>query len=483
MKKNIFVIGLEDFNLQSLKNLPEASGYEFHSLLDFSEIRGNSKDLMWTEDKSPRPDIAVTDQTENLALDATKLLALCEQRLENFQGSVDAIIGYYDFPVTIMLPILRKKYNMPGPSLESVLKCEHKYWSRIEQQHIIPHHIPFFQTFDPFNDTEIQNLELVYPFWIKPVKSFRSFLAFRINDGNDLESAIHEIRENITYISKPFTDFLEMATLPKNIKQTENRTCIAESLLSGSQCTLEGYVYDNTVTVYGVVDSIRESDRSSFSRYQYPSQLPEDIQQRMISIAESVLTQKGFNNSPFNMEFFYNQTEGQVYLLEINPRISQSHADLFEKVNGKSHHIVAIETALGQNPEYRLKQGEYEMACKFMLRHFENARIKKTPTAEQLKEVETTIPGTRIEILVKPGIMLSDLSIQDSYSYELADIYIGGEDESAILNKYQLVLEMLHFEFEPAQEAFSLGLTVDNELNTSTPRSGQTDTRMQLRYF
>jgi len=430
MKKHIFVLGLEEYNHRILEHLPGADDWEIHSLLDYDEIRGEDT-----------PDVK-------------ELLRRCEERLAAFDGTVDAIIGYFDLPVTVMLPILRARYELPAPSLESVLKCEHKYWSRLEQEKVIPDHIPQFEAFDPFDDEEIQGLSLLFPYWIKPIKSFRSFLAFQINDEHDLSVGIEETRAHIGKITDSFSFFLDRAQLPAEIVETERRSCIAESLLSGSQCTIEGYVYHGTVQVYGVVDSVRESDRSSFSRYEYPSRLPETIQDRMADIAERVLRQIGFDDSPFNIEFFYSQTDNKIYLLEINPRISQSHAEIFEKVNGLSHHEVAVDIAMDRPPHYPLGRGEFEVAAKFMLRHFEDAVVRRVPSEEEIQRAAEEIPGTHVDILVAPGTRLSDLQNQDSYSYELADIYIGASERSQLEERYRRVLEILTFEFEPGAEAY-----------------------------
>ena len=64
---------------------------------------------------------------------------------------------------------------------------------------------------------------------------------------------------------------------------------MAEELIGGRQCTLEGYIQRGRVTVYGVVDSIRDRNRSTFIRYQYPSLLPRGVQERMIRIAHRLL--------------------------------------------------------------------------------------------------------------------------------------------------------------------------------------------------
>ena len=65
-------------------------------------------------------------------------------------------------------------------SLESVVKCEHKYWSRLEQRRVIDEY-PRFGLVDLDDDPTLPD-GLRYPVWLKPVKSASSALAYRVED-------------------------------------------------------------------------------------------------------------------------------------------------------------------------------------------------------------------------------------------------------------------------------------------------------------
>lgn len=110
MSKNIFVLGLDEFNLALLTPLGKKQDLVFHSLLSVHEVKRR-------ESYSPET-----------------LIQKAERQLEAFPGTIDAIVGYWDFPTTCLVPLLNQKRGMPGPAMESVLKCEHKFWSRIEQR-------------------------------------------------------------------------------------------------------------------------------------------------------------------------------------------------------------------------------------------------------------------------------------------------------------------------------------------------------------
>ncbi len=422
-KKHVFVVGLDEFNRKKLERLPHAAECDFHSALDFSDIRDVER------------------------YDMHALIETATERINATGVKPDAIVAYYDFPATDLVPILSERFGTRAPSLEAVLKCEHKFWSRIVQQRVIDDCIPQFYSFDPFDDEAYEKIALMPPYWIKPIKSFRSFLAYRINDKSDFDTAIPEIRENIGLMNEPFNYLFENFPLPAEFAEM-SESCMAESTLSGSMCTVEGYVFNGEVVVYGVVDSVREKDRSSFSRYEYPSALPQEVQFRMADISRRAIGEIGLDNSPFNIEFFWDQTYNHVGLLEINPRISQAHTDLFEKVHGISHHSIMLDVALGRKPTPLEYDGEFHRAGNFMLRAFEDGYLKQVPDSDEIARVAKRIPGTVVKLRVQAGQRLSELSGQDSYSYELANIYVGGRDQLELLGKYHQCLEHLTFEIE-----------------------------------
>lgn len=425
-KKNIFVVGLDDFNLGLMQQLKNSHGYRFHALIDHSEIVHASR------------------------YPVERLLREAKEKLRSFDGSIDAIVGYWDFPTSTILPLLRREFGLPGPTLESVLKCEHKYWSRLEQAGVTPECTPQFAVVDPFADRTQATLDLAYPFWLKPVKSHSSHLGFRIRNAKDLKRALEATREDIFRLAEPFNYILGQARLPAEVTPVSGSCCIAEEIISsGRQCTVEGYVCQGEVVVYGTVDSVRErTHRSSFARYQYPSRWPVRIQQRMAAVIRKVILHIGLDNTPFNVEFFWHSRTDRIWLLEINPRISKSHCPLFEMVDGQSHHKVMIEVALGRKPDYPQRQGRFRCAAKFMLRRFEDACVAGVPSDREVRRLEKQFPGTRIQVLVREGMRLSQLRHQDSYSYEYAVVFMGGDNPRQLLDKYRSCSEALNFRFD-----------------------------------
>ncbi len=422
MSHNVFVLGLDAFNRAKLEALPLAEICAFHGLL--------------------RPE----DVGEPETYDIGTLMSRAEAELTAFSGSIDAIVGYIDIPVGLMLPILCAKFSLRSPSLKSVLKCQHKYWSRLIQAEVIPEHIPQFTIFDPFDSRALEGIALAYPFWIKPVKSGGSHLGFRINRAEDFHRALPLIQQALPRLAEPFNYLMEYSDLPPGVADVDAYHFIAESILTGRQCTLEGYVHKGEVHAYGVVDSIRHRNRTTFFRYQYPSALPQRLHRRMVEIATRVLTHVGLDDAPFNVEFFWRPGDDTLWLLEINTRISQSHAPLLEKVDGASNHQVMVEIALGRPPGLLRRKGPFRCAAKFYLRSFVDAIVTRVPSEEEIAALAADIPGVEILPLVGEGTRLSSIPEQDSYSYALAYLFIGGDNQADLLRKYRHCLANLPFE-------------------------------------
>jgi len=425
-KKNVFVVGLDDFNLDKLQRLPEAEEMNFFPAVKFSEMRG----------------------VDNISI--SDLLAIADKRIEE-AGHIDAVVSYYDFPGTALVPIIAEKYNLPGPTLESVLKCEHKYWSRLEQQKVIPRSLPQFKAFDPFDDDAYEKIDFITPYWIKPIKSYRSFLAYRISGPIQFREYMEEVRKHVNFMAEPFNYIFKEFGMPYEITDMEE-TMIAETPIHGHQCTVEGYAFDNEVIVYGIIDSVREEDRSSFSRYEYPSNLPQEIQFRMADLTRRAISEIGLMNSAFNIEFFYDSTANMIYLLEINPRISQAHTDIFEKVHGISHHHIMLNLALNRRPKALDYNGEFRKGAHFMLRTFESGKVNSVPSQEEIHTLKQKYSDLAIKINVKEGMNLDDMYGQDSYSFELANIYLGGRNQEELLEKYNDVVENLSFKIDYIEE-------------------------------
>lgn len=429
MTLNVFVIGLDAFNLESLHGLREASRYAFHPLLSYDDVR------------------------HARAYDLDDLMARADAQLRAFGGQVDAVVTWWDFPSTALVAMLSERWDLRGPSLRSVLVLEHKYWSRLAQRAVARPYVPAFAAFDPFDPRALDRVTqagVPWPFWVKPVKSVASYLGYRVDTPEDFASALDGIREGIELFGVPFEQALARVELPHDVEAIGGLACVAEGLVEGRQCTLEGYVLQGRPRVYGIVDSLREPGRPTFSSYQYPSRLPLPIRERMSQIAEDVIRQAGLSESCFNVECFYEEHRGSIWVLEVNTRLSQSHSDLFAKVDGASHQRAMLDVAVGRPPRMPHRAGPFGAAGKFFLRAHHDGIVRRVPSDDEVAAVVDRFPGTRVQLAVAPGTRLGDLRVQESYSYELGSVHLGAEDHAALEERFAQVARCLPFEVEPA---------------------------------
>src|SRR5699024_4591228 len=124
--KNIFVLGLDEHNRDVLESMREAHQYRFHGVLTYEEIYGEE-------------------------ISFTEILTKAQMVIDAFDGPIDAIIGFWDFPVSSIVPLLRQRYGLATNDVTDTVKCEHKYWSRLIQQQVIEE-IPKIGLVDPYRD-------------------------------------------------------------------------------------------------------------------------------------------------------------------------------------------------------------------------------------------------------------------------------------------------------------------------------------------
>ncbi len=424
MKKNVFIVGLDEFNLEKLNRLPEAEECNFLPAIELSEMR----------------------DVEEFSI--PELLSKADKRIKE-AGSVDAVVTWFDFPGSVLVPIIADKHDVPGPSLKNIMKCEHKYWSRVEQKKAIPDNIPSFTAINIYDDNAFDKIGLKPPFWIKPIKSYGSYLAYEIKDKEQFYRCIEEAREHIDLMVEPFSYIFEKYKVSTEISKM-NEKMFAETVIEGHQCTAEGYALNDKVKVYGIIDSILDEGTSSFSRYEYPSELDQNVKNRIADVSVKVIRHIGLDQTAFNIEYFYNEKTDEINLLEINPRMSQSHADMFEKVHGISHHEIMLNLALNRKPEKLDKKGEYKKAAHFMLRSFKPGIVKNVPGDKIINDLKIKYSGLEVLVNVEEGMNLDDMAEHqiDSYSYVLANIFLGAQDRNELIGKYNDVVEQLSIEIE-----------------------------------
>ena len=432
-KRTICIVGNDPFNDDFIKRIPEAKHWNIVTVL---------------ENRDVQPD------DENIDFDA--LYERAREQIAALDPAPDAIIGHLDFPVTSLVALLNREFGLRGTSPEAVARCEHKYWMREEQRKVFPDTTPKVTPVNPFDPEKALKAAPKFPFWLKPVKGHSSKLGFMVRDESDFESALHECRLFIHQHGEPFNRFLARLNPDCGCpKEVDGNFAIAEELISAERLfTIEGIVREGEMKVVGVIESVKGGEQGvSFSRYQYPADIPAETVEAASTIVSKLLSSYSFDDGPFNVEFFWDEENDDLRLLEINPRLSKSHTPLFHIVDGASHHRQAIQLALGEDPEMPNGEGHSKMAVKFMIRsQEEDGIVMGVPTSEQIDELTKLVPDFAAQILVTEGQRLSSIADQDSYSYELADLFIGGSNLETIEDTYLRCRHSLDFLIKPIPE-------------------------------
>ncbi|MFW5870461.1 MAG: ATP-grasp domain-containing protein [Candidatus Sumerlaeota bacterium] len=423
-KKHIFAIGLDAFNRDKILRTYSSANYDLHSLFEKDEIlRTESYDLK--------------DKVEE-----------ARAQLRGFDGLLDGIVAFWDFPATSLMAMLTDEFDLPGPTLYSTLKCEHKYWSRVEQKKVVPDHVPAFACVDPFDEDAREKLDLDYPFWLKPVKAMGSELGFHVEKDEDFYQAIDAIRKGIGKYARSFNYMLSQIDLPDDVEGVGGGHCIAEGIIGGDQFTVSGYVHEGEVHCYGLVDSYSYPGTTSFQHYEYPSDAPDALREKMFDLSKRIIEHFGFDQSPFNIEFYHDKDSDKLWVLEVNPRISHSHGDIYEKVDGVPNHEIMVDLALGQQPVFPERSGKYKKSGKFFLREWEPGEVLRVPNDEEIARLKREIPDIIISLKVEPGEMLDDQSRHDNYSYPVATVHLGADSHEELMERFERCREILQFEVE-----------------------------------
>ncbi|MEO8290264.1 MAG: ATP-grasp domain-containing protein [Gaiellaceae bacterium] len=331
----------------------------------------------------------------------------------------DGVVGTKDLSA-LLAALLAERRGLPGPTPRSLITLQHKPTSREVQREVAPEATPAFcvlnggQPCDP-------------PFFAKPVVGRLSQNAYRIDNLAEVAG----LQEADRYTAR-YGEIAALAGADPNAAHG----FIGEELLSGDEVTLEGYVHGEAVTTIGVTDSVKYPGTLSFERFDYPSQLSQERQLELADVAERVLPALGFEGGFFNMEFFV-PAQGPAQIIEVNGRIASQFAPLVQVLHGRSTYGALFDLAVGDDPRWEtgIPDG---VALSYIIRVFEDAFVEAVPEHED-----------DVEILVRPGLSLSEQGTNDSQSYRLAILYGSGETREEAVAKVRERAAGLNFRLAP----------------------------------
>ena len=336
---------------------------------------------------------------------------------------VDGVVGTKDRSA-LLASLVAERQGLPGPTPRALLACQHKPTSRRLQREVAPQAVPAFSLLD--DRLSLQRAPFPPPFFVKPVVGRLSENARRIDDVAQL-AVLHEDGYPGRYAA--------IARLA-GLAPEQAHGFLAEELLDGQEVTLEGYCYRGKVTAIGITDSVKYPGTNSFQRFEYPTSLPEERQAELIALAERVVPALGFDHGFFNVEAFV-PDRGRIGLIEVNGRIASQFAPLVRALHGRSTYEALFQLACGPDPRWQADPPQ-GVAVSYCLRVFADAYVERVPEPEE-----------DLEILVRPGLRLSEQGVNDAQSFRLAIFYEAGDTREEAIARCQARARSLGFRLRP----------------------------------
>lgn len=332
----------------------------------------------------------------------------------------DGVVGTKDRSA-LLASLIAERRGLPGPTPRSLIACQFKPTARALQRATIPAATPRFALLDgrpPFGP----------PFFVKPVVGRLSQRARRIDDASEIE--------RLEDVDEYMSGYARIAALA-GLHPDAVRGFLAEELLGGDEVTLEGYVHGGEVVTIGVTDSVKYPGTNSFERFEYPSALPQERLGELHEVVSRILPALGYDAGFFNVEFFVPAGGETARIIEVNARISSQFWPLIQAVHGRSTYESLFRLACGEDPAWRTGAPR-GVAISYCLRVFEDAHVRSVPDPE---------PG--LELLVRPGLRLSEQGRNDEQSYRLCifDEFAPSREEAVA--RCEKRAARLRFDLEP----------------------------------
>jgi biotin carboxylase len=347
-----------------------------------------------------------------------------------------------DYPGAPIAAAIADSLKLPGPDPRAVLRASHKFVSRQMQEAAVPEACPRFWLVDP---EALALPDVDYPCFVKPVKGSYTIFARRVN--SEAEIRAHFDQDGVREFRRAFVAIFNRLWHRYIGDKQDGRYFIAEELLSGAQVTVEGFVADGEPTIFGVVDSEFYPGTSSFSRFVYPSALPQAAQQSMADICRRCISAMGLRRTFFNIELFWDGRKATI--IEVNPRICGQFSDLYEKVDGVNTAVLALDLATGGDVRWQRGKGKFAFAASVPLRVFAATEFVATPDATRVTATEARLPGTLIWNEVSPGDRAADFAFEDGASFRYCVFNMGVASRDDLNTKQHAITAALGYQLRP----------------------------------
>ncbi|MFZ9406304.1 MAG: ATP-grasp domain-containing protein [Burkholderiaceae bacterium] len=332
--------------------------------------------------------------------------------------------------------LVARELGLPGTDPRAIVAAQHKAYARRVLQQVAPEANLDFDVLQAEPDQPLTSQDLSglrYPLYLKPVKAAFSILAKRIDTPEQLRAHLAFSRWE-KYLLRRLIDPFESARtrlLPE--AGSAYRMLIETPVpLSVPQYNLDGFMQEGQAHAIGVVDALMYPGTQAFMRWDLPSRLPQQVQQRALSIASRFLQAIGFSHGLFNLEFFHDPITDRITIIECNPRMASQFSDLYRRVLGLDLHALALHLALGQPwTSLRRQAISARVASSLVYRSFPGEATPRAPNARQLSELRQEIPDALVFSMPKDATgQARDYKWTGSHRYGL--VHLGASDWGAL---------------------------------------------------
>lgn len=352
-----------------------------------------------------------------------------QQAARGRQRGWRAVLSHHEQYGTLAAALVAERLKLPGATPESVLAAQHKLHARRVLQQVAPEANLKFTVLDVGGDGSTCSA-LDFPLFVKPVKGAFSVLARRAENPDQLHAQTqfswHE-RWLIRQLMEPF----ERVCLERLPQAGSAYRMLLEEAVSPqtAQFNLDGWVQDGRVHALGVVDAIMYPGTQAFMRWEHPSRLAAAVQRRALDVAQRFLGAIGYAHGFFNLEFFYDQHDARLRVIECNPRLAAQFSDLYERVHGVDAHGMALALALGADPQSQPRRRPTAgAAASLVYRVFDaSGAVPPAPPATQRDALARAFPDALLLSFAKRGRALArDFRWTGSHRYGI--VHLGGHD-------------------------------------------------------
>lgn len=252
---------------------------------------------------------------------------------------IDAVFYSRDV-ADLVAAVLCEEFGFPGPSIESVFLCIHKYYARRCE--------PAPIRCDAIDLDDGEPAIASYPCYLKPPWLNLGILGFKLESPHDLRRALAVVRRDYGAWAPLYVPFFRRYVDLQKYPLADRHIMLVEEFVEGPQVTVDGWVYRQRPYVWAITDTNTYPGTRVIDNFSLPSRHPAHIQAQLTRRAAEAIGNVGLDNGFFNIEFWCHGDS--VTLTEINGRAATCFYNLYRRCLGRCIYEAGLTLACGRNP-------------------------------------------------------------------------------------------------------------------------------------